>query len=135
MLCCNYSRGQVPGRQVDRWGGPEDLSRKGVRIMALKSKIISSVAAVVMMGGVAAPALATVVYPEGGTWSYGTRYSGTQVYSNYHHPSTAHRGSTINWQGDYSCTSASAGNWAYNSQRAKAGAIDRSYYATRRCGS
>lgn len=102
--------------------------------MSLKRKVFSTIAAVTMMGGVAAPAFAAVEYPAGGTWSYGTRYSGTEVYSNYHHPSVTHRGSTINWQGDYSCTTGAAKKWAYNSQRAKSGAIDRSYYATKKCG-
>lgn len=79
-------------------------------------------------------AFATVSYPGGGTWSYGTRGSGTEVYSNYHHPTVAHRASTINAWGEYSCTSANGGSWANNSQRAKRGDVDRSYWAKVRCG-
>lgn len=78
-------------------------------------------------------AYAAVSYPGGGTWSYGTRGSGTEVYSNYHHPSSVHRASTINAWGEYSCTSANRDKWAYNSQRAKPNAVDRSYWAKIRC--
>lgn len=102
--------------------------------MALTNKILAGLAAATMASAVAAPALAAVSYPGGGTWSYGTRGSGTEVYSNYHHPSVTHRASTINAWGEYSCTTATKGNWAYNSQRAKPGAVDRSYWATKACG-
>lgn len=101
--------------------------------MNIKRKILSSVAGAALVAGAAVPALAVVVPAGGGTWSYGTTTNGTIVYSNYYHRDVTHRGSTINAWGEYSCTDATKGKWANNSQRAKPGVADNSYWAKARC--
>lgn len=116
-----------------RCEGFPSINLKGVD-MSYRN-VALGIASIALAAGTALPALATTTAASGGTWSYGTNGNGTTVYSNYYHPSLTHRGSTINYWGEYSCTTGRAGAWANNSQRADPtrGHTDNSYYATRAC--
>ncbi|MGL5824580.1 MAG: lactococcin 972 family bacteriocin [Nocardioides sp.] len=74
----------------------------------------------------AAPALATVEYPGGGTWSYGV---GSEVYSHYHHPSRTHRASVINGYGELKRDCAPQDYWARASLRSRPWVADRAYWS------
>ncbi len=85
-----------------------------------------SAAAIVVAGAV--PAFATVEYPGGGTWNYGTNR--TEVWSNYHHPSRKHRSSVINGYGEYKSSACKrAGKWSYASLRADPNRVDHAYWS------
>lgn len=70
-----------------------------------------------LLGGVAAPALATVVNVGGGTWNYGTGYdfpASHHGWSNYYHPTSSHTGTSICGSTNHT-TRAAAGSWANSS--------------------
>ena len=79
------------------------------------SRIIrSSLLAVALLTGAAAPALATVVNVGGGTWNYGTSYdfpASHHGWSNYYHPAYSHTGTSICGSTTHT-TRAAAGFWA-----------------------
>lgn len=85
----------------------------------------------------ATPAFATTTSAGGGIWSYGFDGKGTQVYSNYLHPTRYHHSSTINYWSEYSCHEAARTKWARTSERAdpKKGHRDYAYWGLGHCGS
>ena len=96
--------------------------------MRIRRSIGTGLGALAIVAGAAVPALATVTYPGGGTWSYGT--NSTEVYSNYYHPSNNHRSSVINGYGEYlSSGCKSPGVWAYASERADPNRVDNAYWS------
>lgn len=96
--------------------------------MRMSKRFATGVGALAIVLGSAVPALATVEYPGGGTWNYGTNR--TEVWSNYHHPSRNHRSSVINGYGEYRSSGCkSPGVWSYASLRADPNRVDNAYWS------
>jgi lactococcin 972 family bacteriocin len=96
--------------------------------MRISRRFATGVSAIAIVVGTAAPALATVEYPGGGTWNYGTNR--TEVWSNYHHPNNKHRSSVINGYGEYLSSGCKNPNvWSYASLRADPNRVDHAYWS------
>ncbi|MFI5709838.1 lactococcin 972 family bacteriocin [Kribbella sp. NPDC051620] len=95
--------------------------------MRISKRIATGLGAVAVLATAAVPALASVAYPGGGTWNYGTNQ--TSVYSNYHHPSATHKSSTINGYGEYKTSGCVKKDlWANTSDRADPNSVDHAYW-------
>jgi lactococcin 972 family bacteriocin len=95
--------------------------------MRIRRSVGTGLGALAIVVSAAVPALATVAYPGGGTWNYGTNT--TEVWSNYHHPSANHRSSVINGYGEYRTSGCTGrGAWAYASLRADPNRVDHAYW-------
>jgi lactococcin 972 family bacteriocin len=96
--------------------------------MQIKRSVGTGLSALMIVAGTALPALATVEYPGGGTWNYGTNR--TEVWSNYHHPTRNHRSSVINGYGEYRSSGCKAPRiWSYASLRADPNRVDHAYWS------
>lgn len=93
--------------------------------MQLRRKIAVAIAAGVGTVGIATPALATIAYPEGGIWDYGT--GGGIVWSDYYHGSRCH-GSSVQGQYYYRSPNTAAGRWSIADAPDRVFAVDHSYY-------
>lgn len=65
-----------------------------------------------LMGGGAMAANATITYPEGGTFSYGTDDPSRGTWSDYYHSSRAHYSTAINASYSVRSANAAAGVWS-----------------------
>jgi lactococcin 972 family bacteriocin len=78
-----------------------------------------------MAVGVAAPALATVKYPEGGTWTYGNA-AGTN-FSYYEHPSKTHGSSVSNPSGTVR-SACEQGGWMSRAEQNATDSGNKAFY-------
>jgi Bacteriocin (Lactococcin_972) len=93
--------------------------------MAVKKSVASAIAALGLSVGVAAPALATLAYPAGGIWDYGT--GGGRVWSDFNQGASWH-GSSVAGKTNYSSPCTEPGTFSLASAEDRWYAVDHAYY-------
>lgn len=94
--------------------------------MGIRRRLTIAATTGIISLGIAIPAFATVEYPAGGVWDYGTENG--IVYSDYYHPTSWHK-SSVKTSSVFSSPCTAKGYWSKASANDRWWAVDYSYWS------